>query len=54
MNEEEVDDLTGLESLMTRMDGTVEAGVEGLSTPLGGSGEDPAATSAPASVEEMH
>jgi hypothetical protein len=37
MNEEEVDDLVGLESSMTRMDGTVEAGVEGLSAPLAAS-----------------
>jgi hypothetical protein len=36
------------------MDGTVEAGVEGLSAPLGGSGKDPATVSAPAQVEEMH
>jgi hypothetical protein len=54
MNEEKVDDLTDLVSSMTRMDGTVEAGVEGLSAPLGGSSEDPAVASAPAQVEEMH
>jgi hypothetical protein len=54
MMNEEVDDLVGLGSSMTRMDGTLEAGVEGLSAPPGGSGEDPAAASAPAQVEEMH
>jgi hypothetical protein len=54
MMNEEVDDLVGLESSMTRMGGTVEAGVEGLSVPPGGSGEDPASASAPAQVEEMH
>jgi hypothetical protein len=54
MNEEEVDDLTGLESSMTRMVGAEEAGVEGHSTPQDGSGEDPAVASAPVWVEEMH
>jgi hypothetical protein len=54
MNEEEVDDLASLESSMTQMDGTVEARVEGLSAPPGGSSEDPATASAPAQVEEMH
>jgi hypothetical protein len=54
MNEEEVDDLVGLESSMTRMDGTVEAGVEGLSAPLGGFDKDPATASALAHIEEMH
>jgi hypothetical protein len=53
MNEEEVDDLAGLESSMTRMDGTVEAGVQGLSAPPSGSGEDPTVASAPTQVEEM-
>jgi hypothetical protein len=33
MNQEEVDDLAGLESSMTRMDGIEEAGGEGLSAP---------------------
>jgi hypothetical protein len=54
LNEEEVDDLAGLGSSMTWMDVTVEAGVEGHSAPPGGSGEDPAAASALAQVEEMH
>lgn len=53
MNEEEVDDLVGLESSMTWMDGAEEARGEGLSAPQGGSGEDPAAASAPAQIEEM-
>jgi hypothetical protein len=48
MMNEEVDDLTGLESSMTRMGGAEEAGVEGHSTPQAGSGEDPAAASTPA------
>jgi hypothetical protein len=47
MNEEEVDDLVGLESSMTRMDGAKEAGGEGLSAPQDSSGEDPATASAP-------
>jgi hypothetical protein len=54
MMNEEVDDLVGLESSMTRMGDTVEARVEGLSAPPGGSGEDPASASAPLQVEEMH
>jgi hypothetical protein len=54
MNEEEVDDLAGLESLVTWMGGIVEAGVEGLLTPPGGSGEDPEVAVAPAQVEVMH
>jgi hypothetical protein len=49
MNQEEVDDLAGLESL----DGAEEAGGEGLSAPQGGSGEDPTAASAPVQIEEM-
>jgi hypothetical protein len=53
MNEEEVDDLTDLESSMTRMDDVEEVGGEGLSAPQDGSGEDPAAASAPVQVEEM-
>jgi hypothetical protein len=53
MMNEEVDDLTGLESSMTRMDGAEEARGEGLSAPQDGSGEDHAAVSAPAQVEEM-
>jgi hypothetical protein len=53
MNEEEVYDLVGLESSMTRMGGVEEAGFEGHSTPQDGSGEDPATASAPAHVEEV-
>jgi hypothetical protein len=53
MNEEEVDDLAGLESSMTQMYGAEEAGVEGHSTPQAGSSEDPATASAPAQVEGM-
>jgi hypothetical protein len=33
MNEEQVDDLAGLESSMTQMGGVEEAGVEGHSAP---------------------
>jgi hypothetical protein len=53
MNEEEVDDLAGLESSMTRMGGAEEVGVVRHSAPQAGSDEDPAAASAPAQVEEM-
>jgi hypothetical protein len=53
MNEEEVEDLAGLESSMTRTGGAEEAGVEGHSAPQAGSGEDPTAASAPAQVEGM-
>jgi hypothetical protein len=53
MNEEEVDDLAGLESSMTRMGGAEEARVEGHSAPQDGSSEDPAAVSAPVQVEAM-
>ena len=53
MMNEEVDDLAGLESSMTRKGGAEEAGVEGHLAPQDGSGEDPAAASAPAQVEEM-
>ena len=53
MNEEEVDDLTGLETSMTRLGGAEEAGVEGHSAPHDGSSEDPTAASAPTRVEEM-
>jgi hypothetical protein len=48
MNEEEVDDLAGLESSATRMGGPAEAGAEGLSAPPGGSSEDPAVVAASA------
>jgi hypothetical protein len=51
MNEEEVEDFTGLESSMTRTGGAEEAGVDGHSAPQAGSGEDPAAASTPAQVE---
>jgi hypothetical protein len=36
------------------MGGPAEAGAEGLSTPPGGSSEDPAVAAASAQVEEMH
>jgi hypothetical protein len=52
MMNEEVDDLAGLESSMTRMGGMEEVGVEGHSAPKAGSGEDPAASTS-AQVEEM-
>jgi hypothetical protein len=48
MNEKEVDNLTGFESSVTQIGGAEEAGVEGHSAPQDGSGEDPAAASAPA------
>jgi hypothetical protein len=48
MNEEEVEDLAGLESSMTRAGGAYEGGVEGHSTPQAGSGEDPTVASTPA------
>jgi hypothetical protein len=53
MNEEEVDDLVGLESLVTRAGASAEAGVEGYTTPPGGAAEDPAAAAASAQVEGM-
>jgi hypothetical protein len=54
MNEEEADDLASLESSVNWVGGTMEVGVEGLSAPPGGSGEDPAVAVAPTQVEEMH
>jgi hypothetical protein len=43
MNEEEVDDLADLESLVTRVGALVEVGAEGHTMPLGGVAEDPMA-----------
>jgi hypothetical protein len=50
MNEEEVKDFGGLESSMTRMEGT-EVGAEGHSAPQVGPDEHSVAASAPAQVE---
>jgi hypothetical protein len=54
MMNEEVDDLAGLESSMTRKGGAEEAGVEEHSAPQASSGDVPVAASAPAQVEGMH
>jgi hypothetical protein len=54
MNEEEVDDLAGLDCSMTQMGATKEVGVLAHSTPQDGSGEDPATSSTPVQVEQMH
>jgi hypothetical protein len=53
MNEEEVDDLAGLESLVTWVGALAEAGAEGHTSPLGGAAEDPTTTAALMQVEGM-
>jgi hypothetical protein len=54
MNEEEVDDLTGLESSVTRVGALAEAGAKGHTTPPRGVAEDPTAAASSAQVEGMH
>ena len=53
MNEEEVDDLTGLERSVIRVDALAEVGAEGHTAPPGGAANDLAATAASAQVEGM-
>jgi hypothetical protein len=53
MNEEDVDDLAGLESLVTRTGGSAEAGAEGQTTLPRGTIEGPAVAAASAQVEGM-
>jgi hypothetical protein len=53
MNEEEVDDLTGLESSVTRVGALAEARAKGHTTPPEGAAEDPAAVATSALVEGM-
>jgi hypothetical protein len=53
MNEEDVEDLTGIERSVTRRDASAEAGAEEKTTHPGGAVEGPAAADASSQVERM-